>query len=85
METPASDGVRPSRKAPRWSARALMRGGAAFVIVGMATSIVVEILAANRVIVPFTRDFEIRLSAEFVLIGLIEFFIGWRKSRRTGS
>lgn len=62
-----------------------MRGGAAIMIVGVATAIVVEILAANRVIVSFTRSVEIRLSAQFVLVGPLEFVIGWRKGHRTGS
>jgi len=84
-KTPASNAARPSRRAPGWSSRALMRGGLAFVLVGIATAIVVEILAANDVILSSTRNFEIRLSVEFALIGLVEFFIGWRKARRAFS
>lgn len=84
-ETPASDEVRPSRRALRWSSRALMRGGAAFVMVGIATAIIVEILAAHHVMLPSTRDFEMRLAVEFALIGLVEFFIGYRKGRRARS
>jgi len=62
-----------------------MRAGSAFVLVGIATAVVVEILAARDVILTSTRNFEIRLSVEFALIGLVEFFIGWRKARRASS
>ena len=84
-KTRASDAVRPFRRAPRWSSRALMRGGSAFVLVGVVTAIVVEMLAAHDVILTSTRNFEIRLSVEFALIGLVEFFIGWRRARRAIS
>jgi len=85
MNKPASDGVRSSRRAPRWSGRALKMEGVAFVMVGIVSAIVVEFLAVSHSIALTTRDTGFRGSVSFALVGLVTFFIGWTKSRRTGS
>jgi hypothetical protein len=82
MNKPASDGVRSS---PRWSGRAIKMEGVAFVMVGIVSAIVVELLAVSHSIALTTRDYELRGSVSFALVGLVTFFIGWTKSRRTGS
>ncbi len=85
MNRPASNGVHSSRRAPRWSGRAFKIEGVAFVIVGVVSAGVVELLAASHSIATTTRDGEFRSSVSFALVGLVTFFIGWTKSRRAGS
>ncbi len=85
MNRPASNGVHSSRRAPRWSGRTLKMEGVAFVMVGIVGAVVVELLAVSHSIAMAKRDAEFRGSVWFALVGLVTFFIGWMKSRRTGS
>jgi hypothetical protein len=86
MERSAPDGKQPSwRNPPRWSGRAIKNEGIAFVFVGVVSAIVIEFLSVSHTIALTTRDTEFRGSVSFALVGLVTFFIGWRKSRRTGS
>ena len=85
MSRATSDSVHPFRRVPRWSGRAFKIEGVAFVIVGVVSAAVVELLAASHLIATTTRDGEFRGSVSFALVGLVTFFIGWTKSRRAGS
>ncbi len=85
MNSSASDGVHSSRRVPRWSGRALKIEGVAFVMVGVVSAAVVELLAVSHSIAMTTRDGEFRGSVSFALVGLVMFFIGWTKSRRAES
>ena len=74
-----------SRRVSRWSGQALKIEGVAFVMVGVVSAAVVELLAVSHSIAMTTRDGEFRGSVSFALVGLVTFFIGWTKSRRAGS
>ena len=77
--------MHPFRRVPRWSGRAFKIEGVAFVMVGVVSAAVVELLAVSHSIAMAKRDAEFRGSVWFALVGLVTFFIGWMKSRRTGS
>ena len=85
MNKSASDGVRSRRRAPRWSGRALKTEGVAFMMVGIVSAIVVQILSVSHSIALTSRDDELGGSVSFALVGMATFFIGWTKNRRTGS
>jgi hypothetical protein len=59
--------------------------GIAFVMVGIVSALVVELLAVSHTIALTTRDTELRGSVSFALVGLVTFLLGWTKKRRTGS
>jgi len=86
MAHAASDGKQSSRWQPsRWSGHGLKIEGLVFAIVGVVSTLVVEVLAELHSITLATRDVKFRGCASFVLVGFVTLFIGWRKSRRTGS
>ena len=80
MKRPITDGVRPPRNPPRWSARALKRQGTVWVLLGIVGAIVGELLAVFNRIDLAARDTALRGSVVFALVGLATFLIGWKKT-----
>jgi len=79
VEHPVSTSKLTPDRRPTWSARSLKRQGAVFAILGVVTAIVVAFLSVYHVILISTRNFELQVSIEFALIGLVTFLIGWKK------
>ena len=66
----------------RWSARAFKNQGIAFALVGVVGAMVVTIHPFFHAIAPVARHRQIGVSEAFVLVGSVNYVIGWRKGRR---